>query len=308
MTLEPRCIIRIDELSGDIYLFSSLLFSVCYIFKSRKCNVHIASVFIFCIEDSTGPELLKIRLTPTGLSLWFCLHKCFQLPESPHPPQWQGKLFRWSNRVHTHQSQGGRDSLRWFYFPLSPHQQNQTVPHQSPAHRDRVRGLHPGEAQVVLMTYGLIQLLVLALRSSSLTSRCYRCAKPKNCCSSSAPGVQRNNRLGVWAQLQVSPFRWSTRFWWHVVERGAQGVVGTRLLGAVHLRDLGLWAYPWASPGIHQQGQRRQNRIGRLVSTEVAENTEPPTSASTSTLRGWSSTPPVFRKAWSADLVQAHSQ
>ena len=47
MTLEPRCIIRTDQLSGDIYLFSSLLFSACYIFKSRKCNVHLASVFIF---------------------------------------------------------------------------------------------------------------------------------------------------------------------------------------------------------------------------------------------------------------------
>ena len=47
MTLEPRCIIRIDELSGDIYLFSSLLFPVCYIFKSRKYNVHLASVLIF---------------------------------------------------------------------------------------------------------------------------------------------------------------------------------------------------------------------------------------------------------------------
>ena len=165
----------------------------------------------FCIEDGTGPELLTIRLSLTGLSLWFCLHKCFELPESPHRPRCQGKLFRWSNRVHTHQ--GGRDSLRWFHFPLSPHQQNQTVPHQSPAHRDRERGLHPGEAQFVLMTYGLIQRLVLALRSSSLSSRCYRRAKPKNCCSSSAPGVQRNNRPGVWAQLQVSPFQWSTRLW-----------------------------------------------------------------------------------------------
>ena len=154
----------------------------------------------------------------------------------------------------------------------------------------------------------LIQRLVLALRSSSLSSRCYRCAKPKNCCSSSVPGVQRNNRPGVWAQLQVSPFRWSTRLWWQVVERGAQGVVGTRLPGAEHLRDQGLWAYPWASPGIHQQGHRRQNRIAQLVSTEVAENPEPPNSASTSTLRGWSSTPPAFRKAWSADLVQTHGQ
>ena len=64
----------------------------------------------------------------------------------------------------------------------------------------------------------------------------------------------------------------------------------------------------WDFELIHQQGHRRQNRMGRLVSTEVAENPEPPTSASTSTLRGWSWTPPVFRKAWSADLVQTHGQ
>ena len=183
-----------------IFIFLVACYFLFAIYSNLANVTFILHLYLFfCIEDSTGPELLKIRLTPTGMSLWFCLQKCFQLPESPHPPQCQGKLFRWSNRVHTHQSQRGRDSLRWFYFPLSPHQQNQTVPHQSPAHRDRVRGLHPGEAQVVLMTYGLSQRLVLALRSSSLTSRCYRCAKPKNCCSSSAPGVQRNNRLGVWA-------------------------------------------------------------------------------------------------------------
>ena len=31
----------------------------------------------FGIEDFTDPGLLKSRLTLTGLSLWFCLHKCF---------------------------------------------------------------------------------------------------------------------------------------------------------------------------------------------------------------------------------------
>ena len=100
---------------------SSLSFSVCYVFKSRICNVHLVSIFIllllfvlqteisdkyyspfivvffiyFCyhsfydkdqftvlilkfgIEDFTDPGLLKSRLTLTGLSLWFCLHKCF---------------------------------------------------------------------------------------------------------------------------------------------------------------------------------------------------------------------------------------
>ena len=100
---------------------SSLSFSVCYVFKSRICNVHLVSIFIllllfvlqteisdkyyspfivvffiyfsyhsfydkdqftvlilkFDIEDFTDPGLLKSRLTLTGLSLWFCLHKCF---------------------------------------------------------------------------------------------------------------------------------------------------------------------------------------------------------------------------------------
>ena len=32
---------------SDIYLFSSLSFSVCCVFKSRICNVHLLSVFIF---------------------------------------------------------------------------------------------------------------------------------------------------------------------------------------------------------------------------------------------------------------------
>ena len=31
----------------------------------------------FGIEDFTDPGILKIRLTLAGLSLWFCLHKCF---------------------------------------------------------------------------------------------------------------------------------------------------------------------------------------------------------------------------------------
>ena len=31
----------------------------------------------FGIEDFTDPGLLKIRLTLTGLSWWFCLRNCF---------------------------------------------------------------------------------------------------------------------------------------------------------------------------------------------------------------------------------------
>ena len=65
---------------------------VCYVLFAIYSNLANVTFILhlylfFCIEDSTGPELLKVRLTPTGLSLWFCLHKCFQLPESPHPPQ-----------------------------------------------------------------------------------------------------------------------------------------------------------------------------------------------------------------------------
>ena len=36
------------------------------------------SILKFGIEDFTDPGLLKIRLTLTGLSLWFCLLKCFK--------------------------------------------------------------------------------------------------------------------------------------------------------------------------------------------------------------------------------------
>ena len=31
----------------------------------------------FVTQDFTDPGLLKIRRSLTGLSLWFCLHKCF---------------------------------------------------------------------------------------------------------------------------------------------------------------------------------------------------------------------------------------
>ena len=100
---------------------SRLSFSVCCVFKSLICNVHLVSIFILLllfvlqteisgkyyspfivvffiyfsyhsfydkdqftvlilklgIEDFTDPVLLKIRLTLTGSSLLFCLHKCF---------------------------------------------------------------------------------------------------------------------------------------------------------------------------------------------------------------------------------------
>jgi len=51
MTLELRGMNRRDELRSisDIYLFSSLSFSVCYVFKSRICSVHLLSVFSFLL-------------------------------------------------------------------------------------------------------------------------------------------------------------------------------------------------------------------------------------------------------------------
>ena len=50
MTLEPHGI-NIDVMNSvsDIYLFSSLSFSVCYVFKSRIRNVYLISVFIFLL-------------------------------------------------------------------------------------------------------------------------------------------------------------------------------------------------------------------------------------------------------------------
>ena len=43
---------------------------------SRK-DQFTALIFQFGIEDFTDPGLLRILLTITGLSLRFCLHKCF---------------------------------------------------------------------------------------------------------------------------------------------------------------------------------------------------------------------------------------
>ena len=50
MTLEPHGI-NIDVMNSvsDIYLFSSLSFSACYVFKSRIRDVHLVSVFIFLL-------------------------------------------------------------------------------------------------------------------------------------------------------------------------------------------------------------------------------------------------------------------
>ena len=41
-------------------------------YNEFRCNFKIGT------QDFTDPGLLKIRLTLTGLSLWFCLHKCLR--------------------------------------------------------------------------------------------------------------------------------------------------------------------------------------------------------------------------------------
>ena len=50
-----------------------------YFFYHSSCRRDHSTVLIlkFGIEDITDLGLPKIRMSLTGLSLWFCLHKCF---------------------------------------------------------------------------------------------------------------------------------------------------------------------------------------------------------------------------------------
>ena len=133
----------------------------------------------FCIKESTGPELLKIRLTLTGLSLWFCLHKCFELPESPHLPRCQGKLFRWSNRVHTHQSRGGRDSLRWDRTPLVTRKSRPSTrppPRRGPSRPHDVRS-DPAPRVSPSIELSIIPVLPMCKAQKLLSILCLRCAE-----------------------------------------------------------------------------------------------------------------------------------
>ena len=114
-----------------IFIFLVACYFLFAIYSNLANVTFILHLYLFfCIEDSTGPELLKIRLTPTGLSLWFCLHKCFRLPESPHPPQCQGKLFLWSNRVHTHPITRGKGFTKMILFLSIP---SPTKPDRTPS-------------------------------------------------------------------------------------------------------------------------------------------------------------------------------
>ena len=51
-----------------------------FFFYHSSCRRDHSTVLIlkFGIEDFTDPGLPKIRMSFTGLSLWFCLHKCFR--------------------------------------------------------------------------------------------------------------------------------------------------------------------------------------------------------------------------------------
>ena len=69
------------EISGKYisplyFCFLSLFF---YHSSCRKDHFTVLSLK-FGTQDFTDPGLLKIRRTHTGLSLWFCLHKCFWYP------------------------------------------------------------------------------------------------------------------------------------------------------------------------------------------------------------------------------------
>ena len=52
-------------------------FCFLYFFYHSACRKDQFTVLIlkFVMEDFTDPGLLKIRLTPAGLLLWFCLYK-----------------------------------------------------------------------------------------------------------------------------------------------------------------------------------------------------------------------------------------
>ena len=64
---------------NTLQLFGSYLGPVMGSFYHSSCRKDQGTVFIlkFGIEDFTDTDLLMILLTLTGLSLWFCLHKCF---------------------------------------------------------------------------------------------------------------------------------------------------------------------------------------------------------------------------------------
>ena len=64
------------NLISDIYLFSSLSFSVCYVFKSRVCNVHRSFICIqFSFIAPVGGLCCKPKYSADNSPLYFCF--CF---------------------------------------------------------------------------------------------------------------------------------------------------------------------------------------------------------------------------------------
>ena len=70
---------------GKIWFTILFLFSFFIFFYHSFCGKDQFTILIlkFGIEDFTDPDLLNIRLTLNGLSLWFCLQKCFGFEDSP---------------------------------------------------------------------------------------------------------------------------------------------------------------------------------------------------------------------------------
>ena len=59
-----------------IHHFIFVLFHYFFYHSSRPKDQFTILSLKFVTQDFTDPGLLKIRRTLTGLSLWFCLHKC----------------------------------------------------------------------------------------------------------------------------------------------------------------------------------------------------------------------------------------
>ena len=59
-----------------LFIFIFFLYFFLSLFLPYKDQFTVLSLK-FGTQDFTDPGLLKIRGTLTGLSLWFCLHKCF---------------------------------------------------------------------------------------------------------------------------------------------------------------------------------------------------------------------------------------
>ena len=60
-----------------IFIFICVFFIYFFYHSSCRKEQFTDLILKFGTQDFTDPGLLKILLTLTGLSLWFCLHKYF---------------------------------------------------------------------------------------------------------------------------------------------------------------------------------------------------------------------------------------